>query len=256
MVSPANTGLLYRVIGQTFVEPLLSCFGPPFASCLQQPSEALIFVVLCRLCRFDERSAKHASPLSNAVIFPQADPRTFPPQPRITMFRPSQIPSAIAATLAILLGCQVSLAQLPSIRGTVTHGGSVLDGVELTLYEDDGDMTFDIGLDSVIVTMSSDADGGYLFSGLDASTNYFVYQSDQSVGTLEIHSSVSGPIDPIVELLLVDGFEHQQRVEASPVAMTDALNFSAGSILGGQRDLRVDYHSGPAEIVLHANPWG
>lgn len=171
------------------------------------------------------------------------------------MSRPSFL-SGFGVMLVTLCLSSISFAAIPSVSGTVTHEGAAIGDVQLALYADDGDMTFDINLDTLITSVASGIDGEFAFDSLDASTNYFVYQGAQTVGSLGLIPSTSNLVSPVVDTMLVDAFQQQQRVEGNPIVTTGALNLSASSILGGQRDIRVDYISGPAEVVLHANPWG
>lgn len=161
--------------------------------------------------------------------------------------------------LAVWLGTHTMVnAQIPSVRGTILFDGSVLGGVSLNLYADDGDLSFDMSTDTMMGTMMSGTNGAYGFAGLDPTKNYFVVQAAQTVGTLNLQSSVSDLLNPLVDTMLIDAFEQQQRVQGNPIVAVGVTNLSSasGTIIGGQRDLHVEYLWGPAEITLHANPWG
>lgn len=171
----------------------------------------------------------------------------------------------MAIAVAWFSSFTIGMGQVPSVSGTFFHDlnsnglsdvNEGINGVSLVLYEDDGDLAFNIASDVLSGTIATTSGGQYGFGNLDPSKNYFVYQAPQTVGGVEFLSSVSNLLDPLMNTILVDAFESQQRVEGNPILPVGMTNLSTGSVLGGQRDLRVDYESGPAEIVLHANPWG
>ena len=184
------------------------------------------------------------------------------------MIRQHKASYLIAAILIAWLSfAALGAAQIPSVGGTIFHdinnngltdAGEELGGVSLTLYADNGDMLFDINTDMVAGSMTTGAAGQYGFSGLDTSKRYFVYQDAQNVGSLNLLSYASGLLNPLVETMIVDSFDSQQRVEGNPIFPQGMLNLatSTAAIIGGQRDLRVDYVSGSAESVFAREPLG
>lgn len=157
--------------------------------------------------------------------------------------------------------------QIPSLMGTVYHdadndgmmgGGEGLVGVTVSLFEDDGNGIFDADVDQVITTVVTDADGNYAFGGLDPNSGYFIAQAAHTVGSMNAMASVSSLIE-VGEFgfnTLIDDFKDQQRLVAHPINSVVASNLTSDGVLGGQRDLHLEYLSGPAEAVLHSNPFG
>jgi len=173
---------------------------------------------------------------------------------------------SVATLIVAWLGASsLAIGQVPSINGTIYHdlnwnnatdSGEEISGVSLTLYADDGDGLFDSNTDAVAGSMVSGAGGAYSFGGLNAANNYFVYQSAQSVGSVILDSSVSNLLDPTTLTMMIDAFDDQQVVQGNPVNTIGASNLTSSSVIGGQRDLMVEYLAGGAEAVLHANPYG
>lgn len=168
--------------------------------------------------------------------------------------------------LALALSFAVpAMAQAPSVSGTVFDDmnldglitvGEELMGVTVELFEDDGDGLFSPTVDSLITTQITDINGHYSFGGLGMASNYFVQQTAQSVGGISITGSVSGLLSPSTVNTLIDDFASQQQVEGNPVLPIGATNLTSSTVIGGQRDLHVEYLSGPAESTLYANPFG
>jgi len=167
--------------------------------------------------------------------------------------------------LALVLLSQVAHSQLPSIHGFVfqdnnTDGlvdqGEGLVGASLNLYADDGDGLFNPTVDTLVTSNITDANGHYYFGGLGMSGDYFVEQTAQTVGGVSLFNSVSGLITAGNFNTIIDDFASQQEVTGNPVVAIAATNLTSSSVIGGQRDLHIQYVSGPAESTLYANPYG
>ena len=179
---------------------------------------------------------------------------------------------AFRSTLACILTTTVAwsshslaTAQVPSVGGTVffdqnlngtIETGEGLGGVSITLFADDGDLLFDMNTDTEVAVLSTDSNGRYDFASLDPNLNYFVHQPAQTFAAVDLVSHTSTLLDPLNETLLIDAFDRQQRVQGNPIVPIGSTNLSGSSMIGGQRDILVEYKSGPAEVVLHADPWG
>ncbi len=159
----------------------------------------------------------------------------------------------------------VAMGQVPSVSGTfyrdlnlnnIAETGEELSGVSLSLFADDGDGLFDANTDIAAGSVVSGVGGTYNFGGLDPTLNYFVYQSAQNVGGTNLVGSVSGLLNPTTFTMTIDAFDDQQIVQGNPINATGTSNLTTPSVIGGQRDLYVNYLGGPAEAVLHANPFG
>lgn len=177
----------------------------------------------------------------------------------MTLFR------KLAACLVLASLTGTAQAQLPSITGTVYHdinmdgslgAGEELMGLTLGLYADDGDGVFDADVDSLLNTKVTDSAGQYEFSGLNANTHYYVHQVAQTVGNESMPMSVSSLLNVAAFNTMIDDFKDLQEVKANPIAKVGNLNLTSSGVIGGQRDLHVEYISGPAEASLYANPYG
>lgn len=169
---------------------------------------------------------------------------------------------AVAIALSLALSAH---AQLPSVTGTVFHdsnsdgsltSGEELLGVSVDLFKDDGDGLFSPTADSLVTSEITDINGMYLFGGLGMSDNYFVHQAAQMVGGMSIDGSVSGLLTAGAFNTMIDDFANQQQVEGNPIIPVGSTNLTSNSVIGGQRDLHVQYWLGPAEANLYANPYG
>lgn len=158
-----------------------------------------------------------------------------------------------------------SLGAMPDVQGTVYYDadfnghmnvGEGLAGVSVNLYEDDGDNIFNPSLDAMLTTSITDPTGQYSFAGLSQAAGYFVHQTAQSVSGMNINDSVTQLLINSQHKRTIDEFSDQQRVEANPRRVQHTTNLTSSGVIGGQRDLHVQYHSGPAEAVLYANPYG
>ena len=167
--------------------------------------------------------------------------------------------------LALILLSQVAHAQLPSVHGFVFQDnnadglldqGEELVGASLNLFADDGDGLFNPTVDTLVTTNITDANGQYFFGGLGTTGNYFVEQTAQTVGGVSLLNSVSGLITAGAFNTLIDDFASQQEVTGNPIVPIGATNLTSNSVIGGQRDLHIEYLSGPAESSLYANPFG
>ena len=152
-----------------------------------------------------------------------------------------------------------------SAVGTVYHDinkdgsmtpNELLSGVVVELFEDDGDGIFELDVDSMLETDITDANGQYAFSRLEMNSQYFVHQTAQEVGAMNIQDSVTSLITVGFFKLMIDDFDSQQQVGANPRVPTGVSNLTSDSVLGGQRDLHVEFLSGPAEAMLYSNPYG
>lgn len=168
---------------------------------------------------------------------------------------------AVAFSLSVAF---TATAQMPSITGTVFHDidlngvfstGEELIGVSVDLFQDDGDGIFSPTLDSIVTSATTDSSGIYDFTGLVPTNNYFVYRSAQTVNGTSLGDSVTGLLTVGGFNLLIDDFSNQQRVDANPGVLIGSDNLMANAI-GGQRDLHVEYLSGPADSTLWSNPYG
>ena len=171
---------------------------------------------------------------------------------------------ALVAVISAVMSGNAS-AQLPEVTGTIYYdanldgamsGGEQLSGVTVQLFQDDGDNIFNPDVDAIITSSVTNSDGVYSFGGLDVDANYFVFQSAQAVGGMVVDQAVTDLLNNSTMNLLIDDFADQQRVEGNPVQVTNATNLTSTGVIGGQRDLHVEYLSGPAEAVLYANPFG
>ena len=179
--------------------------------------------------------------------------------------RHTSIYSVTMMIIAWLGFSAIAMGQVPSISGTIfkdlnlntlAESGEELSGVSVALYADDGDGIFDLNTDVVAATMVSGTSGGYNFGGLNAATDYFVYHAAQNVGGVNLNSAVTSLLAPTTFTMSIDAFDDQQIVQGNPINAIGSSNLTSSSVIGGQRDLHVQYLSGAAEAVLHANPFG
>jgi hypothetical protein len=170
--------------------------------------------------------------------------------------------SALFLTLSFAV---LAHAHLPSVVGTVYHdadndglnpGDAGLMGITVNLYEDDGDEIFNADIDQMITTDVTDSEGKYAFGSLGLESKFFVQQAAQTVGGISLPGTVSSLITSGSFNMMIDDFKDQQRIVAHPIASVGASNLTSGTVLGGQRDLHIEYLGGSAEAVLHANPFG
>ena len=166
--------------------------------------------------------------------------------------------SAIFVLLATV--AHSSATTMLGVAGTVFNnsgsGSDGLAGVSVTLFADDGNGLFDPVQDAIVASAITDATGQYSFDGLDESINYFVRQAPQTVGGVEIMGSVTNLLGVGAINLVIDDFADQQEVEANPVRLSEATNLTSSRVIGGQRDIYVEYLGGPAEATVYANPFG
>lgn len=156
-------------------------------------------------------------------------------------------------------------AAFPSVTGTVyldtdssgaLSPGEAVQGVPVQLYVDNGDGVFDASLDSMVDSTFTSGDGVYAFAGLDVHTGYFIQQAEYDAGAIVIPASISGMLVPGSFNRLIDDFADQQVTDANPIYPIGQQNLTSPTVIGGQRDLHLQYLSGPAESTLRANPYG
>ena len=161
-------------------------------------------------------------------------------------------------------------AGVPAIMGTVfddlnTDGrpsdGEGIAGISVQLYQDDGDGLFESGgIDPLVGTQSSDANGDYCFADLEADSRYFVVRENQTVDGTEFERFVSGAVNPGLANTLIDEFLTRQVATANPPAPStegSVLSFpNESEVLGGERDLMASLAAGNSEINIRVNPFG
>lgn len=180
------------------------------------------------------------------------------------MNRRLPIPALLSALL-LSLASSLAVAGFPSVTGNVFHDadsngavndGEGMQGVTLRLFADDGDGIFDETLDALVASEVTNADGTYSFDSLSPDATYFVQQVETLAGSLVLPGSVSGLISPGSYHLMIDEFADQQVVSGNPIFPVGQSTLTSPSVIGGQRDLHLEYLSGPAESNLRANPYG
>ena len=152
------------------------------------------------------------------------------------------------ALASLILGFACSSSQLfggtiPVIIGNVSEGSSSVSGTAVELFLDDGNSVFDSG-DVVVATVSTDADGRFEFSSLDASSNYFVRYNNMT-SELVAPGSIG---------FLIDSFEASQSVVATPISGVQTATME-GSVLGNFRDMMLLIETGTSDGKLRVNPF-
>ncbi len=177
-------------------------------------------------------------------------------------------PAILLAAIALMACFQTTHAATThprSVTGTVFNdannsgffdSGEQVVGINVALFEDDGNGLFDPFDDTFVVSELTDTNGLYSFGDLDLSSNYFVLQAAQTVDGISFTESVSGLLTASDFMTILDDFASQQEVSANPRVPVGSTNLTSSTVLGGQRDLHVRYISGPAESTLYANPFG
>lgn len=172
---------------------------------------------------------------------------------------------ALAAAFSLSTAPLHAHEPLSSVKGIVfqdmnsdglVQSVEAISGVHVKLFQDDGDGVFDAALDALLDAGSTDANGSYAFSNLEMNSHYFVYQEAQTVNSLNLQDSVTSMIQPGHFNMMVDDFDSQNKVEATPVNTVGSDNFPSSTALGGERDLHVEFIFGSAEADLYANPFG
>lgn len=180
------------------------------------------------------------------------------------MTTPSKWVTALIAVICLSHSVWAQ-ASFPSVTGTVFHDsdnnglanpGEGMQGVTLDLFVDDGDGLFDAAVDTLMGSEQTDADGVYTFGSLGMENQYFVQQAEQVAGGVTIPGNVSALLTPSDFRRVIDAFADQQVTEANPIVPIGQLNLTSSSVIGGQRDLHIEYLTGPAEATFRANPYG
>ena len=167
--------------------------------------------------------------------------------------------------VSLLLSTPYSIqAMTPRIQGTAfrdanddgwLNTGEELPGVSISLYEDDGDGLFGSG-DSLVGGSTSGWNGRYQFNGLNPNKGYFVQQPLQAVDGVTFSESVSPLFHPGEPAIVIDEFNTTQSVMVTPIATTDQSTMASSHVLGGERDLYLEFASGAADARLRSNPFG
>ena len=159
---------------------------------------------------------------------------------------------------------------VPSIQGTAfldTNANGMLDsgeelvGATVQLYRRRRRWHFRTRWDDVQVGADqvTDANGQYCFDGLDGAAGFFVVQPAQTVDSISLQQEVSPLINAGTPNLIVDSFQTNQSVTASPPAPSSdgsTLGFADESeVIGAERDLFVELVSGVGEVQLVVNPF-
>ncbi len=125
------------------------------------------------------------------------------------------------AALAMAIACtgtaiSEAASPVPGIFGTVytdqdsdgqLTAGEELSGVNVKLFQDNGNGTFEPGVDVAVGAGAiTGADGGYSFDALSFTAGYFVQRPAQSWDGIELPERVSGLLKPGAAKLTVDDF--------------------------------------------------
>ncbi len=115
------------------------------------------------------------------------------------------------AALAMAIACtgtaiSEAASPVPGIFGTVytdqdsdgqLTAGEELSGVNVKLFQDNGNGTFEPGVDVAVGAGAiTGADGGYSFDALSFTAGYFVQRPAQSWDGIELPERVSGLLKP------------------------------------------------------------
>lgn len=177
------------------------------------------------------------------------------------------------AALALAIACtgttiSEAASPVPGIFGTVftdqdSDGqwttGEEIPGVSVKLFQDNGNGTFDPGIDVAIGPgVITGNDGGYAFETLSFTAGYFVQRPAQSIDGMELPERVSGLLKPGVAKVTVDDFLSNQVTKANPTIpiATSTLDDPASNVLGKERDLYVKWVGGAGNSQLRSNAYG
>jgi len=145
----------------------------------------------------------------------------------------------------------------------LTPDDTRITGATVELYRDDGDSTFSATTDTLLSTTTTDGSGVYRFASTNAggtlpantltADNYFVRQlasgsvtppSPQLVTVTS--ANVSG-----TTVQTIDTFDTTaQTVTADPVTTTASSAVAATEVIGGERDVLVNYTSGSGDVAV------
>ena len=149
---------------------------------------------------------------------------------------------AIIVVMTISIPADAGVMSGPSIVGKIEGGGVSV----VQLYADDGDGVLTAS-DVMTDSLSTDADGGFVFQDLDTLHEYFVMYGAQ-VSELQRIGDIKS---------YIDSFDITQTVTSTPVSgfRIDTADGPLDKVLGGVRDLYIEVFSGPAEGQLRSNPY-
>jgi hypothetical protein len=167
------------------------------------------------------------------------------------------------------IGAARAATSAPGIGGTVYQdfdsnngpsAGEGVVGVSLNLFQDNGDGIFDPNAGDIQIggSLLTDDSGVYCFTNLVITSQYFVQRPAQTVGTFDFSDQVSSLLVLNSPQIMIDAFENNQGVKASPSTptATSTMDDPSSNVIGKERDLYVKLASGIGEVELRSNAFG
>jgi hypothetical protein len=165
--------------------------------------------------------------------------------------------------LAVDLAAIEGIAFVDLTGDGLTGDDTRLSGATVELYRDDGDGVFDSAADTLIDTTTTDGTGAYRFASTNAGgslpadtlavDDYFIRQlptGTYSPPNAQLATVTSGDVDGAT-VQTIDSFDTtEQVVTADPVTTTASSSLAATEVLGGERDVLVNYTSGSGEVAV------
>ncbi len=145
----------------------------------------------------------------------------------------------------------------------LTGDDTRVNGATVELYRDNGDGLFDAATDALLGSTTTDGAGRYRFASTNAGgslpantlavDDYFMRQLPTASFTPPAASLVSITSAHVngTTVQTVDTFDTtEQVVTADPVTTTASSSVAAAEVIGGERDVLVNYLSGAGEVAV------
>ena len=133
------------------------------------------------------------------------------------------------------------------LKGAFLLNNQPLANETVELYVDNGDLIFDPNQgDALVGQQNSNGLGEYQFNNLDPLKGYFTRHNISTSGLI-----LPGSLD-----LVVDPFVDTSSAKVNPVTTSSSSASNDASLLGGQRDVQINWLEGLGQAEFHSNPFG
>ena len=163
------------------------------------------------------------------------------------MAAPRYVSPALIVAIHICY-CTSTFAQFtPTIEGRVLLNNQPLANETVELFLDNGDLIFDPNQgDTLVGQQISNGLGEYQFNNLDPIQGYFTRHNTSTSGLI-----LPGSLD-----LIVDPFVDTTTANANPITPSSSSASNDSSLLGGQRDVQINWLEGLGVAEFNSNPFG